>query len=1181
MRTKLSPEAFTKERTSFPLRSTLQLIGLLALTLLVAGCLPVVAIETTPEPILVPVEVPVIAVAPASGPPGTSVAVSGAGWDEDEVVYVKLEALVGDVTSDATQVGDAAVEELTVAVVTADENGRFDASFLYPLEGFWAEQTDVVIIATSLKRESPATAAFVVTTGPVMTGTPEPTATATPTAVPTVAATPVKATPTRVPGAANIATVTSAALNLRSGPSSSYAILRTLSNGDRLTVLGQSPNAYWLLVRTTDGLEGWVARPYTDFTAQAPIVSVTQPTPYPTPTQTPVPSQVWYGEYFANKDLAGTPVLVRNDSSINFDWGYGSPGAGVPSDYFSARWTQNIYFSGGNYRFYASVDDGVRIFIDGQPLIDEWRLASDYTYSADRYLDAGNHTVRVEYFENTGIAKINVWWEALGTEGTANWRGEYYNNRFLAGTPVVIRDDANIDFNWGYGSPAAGIGSDNFSVRWTRSVYFEEGLYRFTGRYDDGMRAYVNGQTIIDDWTDGSSRSRSGEIYLSRGYHSLQVNYYENTGYAEASFGWVRLDDTPTSFPDWKGEYWTNRHLSGSPRVVRNDRHVDFNWGTGSPDPRIPNDDFSARWTRKIDFDDGWYRFSVRSDDGVRVWVGGDRIIDEWYDQRGDRVHSAEIYLDGDERVKIEYYERTGGALIDFWYERVSSPTPTPTHTPTQTVTPTPTNTPTPTPTPDLPTQPYVEARPSRGTGGTEVTLTGGGFPARTTLTVYLGAPVQAQALERSSANRYATTITDDDGDFAVAFPMPDEWPDGTPIASGQLLIMVATDDFIVSASTLFDYEAGEPPVITEPSAVVDPSRGGPGTSVTVSGGGFPAGARVNIHLAGVVTAQSMSGAPVVYASTTARSDGTFDVGFTMPATWPNGSTIESGKLAVLAATDNFAIEATTLFDYFVQRPNPSISAQPLFGGPGTQVQVTGGGFPANTDVNVLLATLDEQVGAGRNPAIYASATTDRTGGYSMTFSMPSTWPDGTPIQNEELVIVVATYDYSVRVSTVDYIPDVVEPPDPEPTPEPPPAQSPSAGVSPGSGTPGTSVTVSGGGFPANANLTVFLARFDDSGGSGQPERFATTTSNGSGDYLVTFSVPNQWPDGSAVENGRLLVLVATNDFQHEAGASFEVTGVASADVREQPDDLQPSAPKQEDEGKQPGGGTIPPAPRD
>jgi len=631
---------------------------------------------------------------------------------------------------------------------------------------------------------------------------------------------------------------------------------------------------------------------------------------------------------------------------------------------------------------------------------------------------------------------------------------------------------------------------------------------------------------------------------------------------------WQRVDSPPSHFPEWKGEYWTNRDLSGNPRVVRNDRDINFNWGTGSPDPRIPVDNFSARWTRTFDFSPGLYRFYARSDDGVRIWVGDHRIIDQWHDNRGQQEYTADIYLDGSERVKVEYYEHLGGALIQVRFERIASSTPTPTRTPTRTptstssVTPTntptstPTSTPTNTPTPVRPTNPYVNARPGSGGAGTDVTVSGGGFPANTQVTVYLGAPVQgAPRLAAPDANRYATTTTNGSGDYSVSFIMPADWPDGKPIEAGELLILVVTDNFVASASTLFDYGVA-PPVTTNPTAGIDPARGGPGTQVTVSGGGFPAQTTVNVHLAGVVTARQAQQDPARYATTTTDAAGDYRVSFTMPAQWPDGSPIQDGKLAVLVATGDFSVEASAIFDYFVDRPNPTINAQPLFGGAGTQVQVSGIGFPANTDLNLLLATLDEQIGAGNNSQVYASTTSDRDGGYSMAFSMPGQWPDGSSITAEELVIFVTTYDNSVDVSTVfDYVPAAPPAPtnthvSPAPTDTPvPPAVNPSASISPNSGNPGSSATVSGDGFPASTNLTVFLARFDSSGGSGDPVRYATTTSNGGGAYSVAFTIPDRWPDGDAVTDGRILVLVAANDFQSQASATFTVTGAPAQPI--------------------------------
>jgi hypothetical protein len=89
---------------------------------------------------------------------------------------------------------------------------------------------------------------------------------------------------------------------------------------------------------------------------------------------------------------------------------------------------------------------------------------------------------------------------------------------------------------------------DNFSVRWTRTVYLESGLYRFTTTTDDGVRLWVDGHLLIDVWVDQPPRSHSGTIHVS-GDVPIRMEYYENGGGAMARLTWKRLGDAPHSSP--------------------------------------------------------------------------------------------------------------------------------------------------------------------------------------------------------------------------------------------------------------------------------------------------------------------------------------------------------------------------------------------------------------------------------------------------------------------------------------------------------------------------------------------------------------------------------------------------------------------------------------------------------
>jgi len=245
----------------------------------------------------------------------------------------------------------------------------------------------------------------------------------------------------------------------------------------------------------------------------------------------------WRGEYYNNVNLTGSPVLVRDDASVSFDWGSGSPATGVNADQFSVRWTNYVSFATGTYTFNVTTDDGARLWIDEQLLIDQWRDQPATTYSAAKYLTAGYHSLRVEYYENGGSAVCKLWWS--GGTATGDWYGEYYNNSSLSGSAALVRSDAAINFDWGYSSPAAGVNADNFSVRWTRSASFStSGNYTFSATVDDGVRVWVDGTIVIDKWYPQSRTAHYGTIYLAAGTHQVVVEYFEATGSAVCIVSW-------------------------------------------------------------------------------------------------------------------------------------------------------------------------------------------------------------------------------------------------------------------------------------------------------------------------------------------------------------------------------------------------------------------------------------------------------------------------------------------------------------------------------------------------------------------------------------------------------------------------------------------------------------------
>jgi beta-glucosidase len=160
------------------------------------------------------------------------------------------------------------------------------------------------------------------------------------------------------------------------------------------------------------------------------------------------------------------------------------------------------------------------------------------------------------------------------------------------------------------------------------------------------------------------------------------------TGARGCVVGFAALPPVPESClvpPDAKpgehgmrGEYFANRGLSGNPTFVRTDAQINFEWAMGSPDPRIPPDEFSVRWTGKlVPKESGLYRFGASTDDGLRLYLDGKLLIDSWYD-RGATLDVVELRLEAGRAydLKIEYYENSGWAYAGLVWNRKDAANP-------------------------------------------------------------------------------------------------------------------------------------------------------------------------------------------------------------------------------------------------------------------------------------------------------------------------------------------------------------------------------------------------------------------------------------------------------------------------------------------------------------------------
>lgn len=129
--------------------------------------------------------------------------------------------------------------------------------------------------------------------------------------------------------------------------------------------------------------------------------------------------------------------------------------------------------------------------------------------------------------------------------------GSYYNNTTAFTGAPVVRVDSTINFNWAGNAPMTSISANNFSVRWTGQVKPPKtGLYKFITVSDDGVRVWVNGQLIIDNWTQHAPVTNTGSITLTANtYYDIKVEYFENAGGATVQLKWTRPDGVTEVIP--------------------------------------------------------------------------------------------------------------------------------------------------------------------------------------------------------------------------------------------------------------------------------------------------------------------------------------------------------------------------------------------------------------------------------------------------------------------------------------------------------------------------------------------------------------------------------------------------------------------------------------------------------
>lgn len=112
----------------------------------------------------------------------------------------------------------------------------------------------------------------------------------------------------------------------------------------------------------------------------------------------------------------GTPVMERLDPTVNFNWAGNAPDPLVGADNFAVRWTGQIEVpTSGIYTFYTQTDDGVRLWVNNELIIDNWTDHSNTQNNGQIDLKAGQgYPIKLEYYENGGDARCELSWMGPG-----------------------------------------------------------------------------------------------------------------------------------------------------------------------------------------------------------------------------------------------------------------------------------------------------------------------------------------------------------------------------------------------------------------------------------------------------------------------------------------------------------------------------------------------------------------------------------------------------------------------------------------------------------------------------------------------------------------------------------------------------------------------------------------------
>jgi hypothetical protein len=289
-------------------------------------------------------------------------------------------------------------------------------------------------------------------------------------------------------------------------------------------------------------------------------------------------------------------------------------------------------------------------------------------------------TIEAEHFDEGGNGRayqdtVEVW----------NYEAPFWQDapRFMESVDTVADASASGGAKVGHAKPGEWLA---YTVQVAAAGTFELRLRVASGGNGGTFHLEIDGADVtgamsVPDtggWSAWQTVSRGG-LALAAGTHVLRLVMDANgaTGFVGDFDSIVFAPAAPAGGgTGLAAEYFANPTLSGTPALTRTDAAIDFDWGAGAPDPALPSDGFSVRWSgRVVPAFTEIHTFHATSDDGVRLWVDGRLLIDAWLDQAATEW-SQSIALTAGQAVDLvmEYYENGGDAVARLAWSGPSTP---------------------------------------------------------------------------------------------------------------------------------------------------------------------------------------------------------------------------------------------------------------------------------------------------------------------------------------------------------------------------------------------------------------------------------------------------------------------------------------------------------------------------